>query len=75
MNEKPARAQHRGEADLNRAIQDQGWYEMHRPLTYKKAWRGGMYWQAGRESGIHTPVMCLLWAYGEEYRLPQARFV
>ena len=26
---------------LNRAILDQGWYEMRRQLEYKQRWRGG----------------------------------
>jgi putative transposase len=31
----------RAKSGLNRAILDQGWYEMHRQLEYKQLWRGG----------------------------------
>ncbi|KAA1195278.1 transposase [Photorhabdus heterorhabditis] len=31
----------RAKSGLNRAILDQGWYEMRRQLEYKQLWRGG----------------------------------
>jgi putative transposase len=32
----------RAKSGLNKAILDQGWYELRRQLEYKQAWRGGM---------------------------------
>ncbi len=32
----------KAKSGLNRAILDQGWFELKRQITYKQAWRGGM---------------------------------
>jgi putative transposase len=48
---------------LNRAILDQGWYEMRRQLEYAALARRG---SADRKPGIYQPEMLLLWSYREE---------
>ena len=48
---------------LNRAILDQGWYEMRRQLEYKQRWRGGE--GAGSKSGIYQPEMRALRSYSK----------
>ena len=54
---------------LNRAILDQGWYEMRRQLEYKQLWRGG---EVQVVNPAYTSQKC---ACCEENRQSQAVFV
>nr|WP_324251612.1 transposase [Photorhabdus bodei] len=58
---------------LNRAILDQGWYEMRRQLEYKQRWRGG---QVLAVPPAYTSQRCVCCGHtAKENRLSQSQFV
>ncbi|MGT4285153.1 RNA-guided endonuclease InsQ/TnpB family protein [Klebsiella pneumoniae] len=58
---------------LNRAILDQGWYEMRRQLEYKQRWRGG---EVLAVNPAYTSQKCACCGHtAKENRQSQAKFV
>lgn len=58
---------------LNRAILDQGWYEMRRQLEYKQLWRGG---QVLAIPPAYTSQRCVCCGHtAKENRQTQSKFV
>ncbi|CAK6456483.1 hypothetical protein KP3161_26855 (plasmid) [Klebsiella pneumoniae] len=58
---------------LNRAILDQGWYEMRRQLEYKQRWRGG---EVLAVNPAYTSLKCACCGHtAKENRQSQAVFV
>ena len=58
---------------LNRAILDQGWYEMRRQLEYKQRWRGG---EVLAVNPAYTSQKCACCGHtSKENRQSQATFV
>ncbi|MCT8348705.1 transposase [Photorhabdus temperata] len=63
----------RAKSGLNRAIRDQGWYEMRRQLEYKQRWRGG---QVLAVPPAYTSQRCACCGHtAKENRLSQSKFV
>ncbi|MEH3174380.1 transposase [Enterobacter quasiroggenkampii] len=63
----------RAKSSLNRAILDQGWYEMRRQLEYKQRWRGG---QVIAVPPAYTSQRCANCGHtSKENRLSQSKFV
>lgn len=62
----------RAKSGLNRAILDQGWYEMRRQLEYKQLWRGG---QVLAIPPAYTSQRCACCGHtSKDNRLSQSRF-
>ena len=62
----------RAKSGLNRAILDQGWYEMRRQLEYKQLWRGG---QVLAVPPAYTSQRCACCSHtAKENRLSQSQF-
>ncbi len=62
----------RAKSGLNRAILDQGWYEMRRQLEYKQLWRGG---QVLAIPPAYTSQQCACCGHSaKENRLSQNKF-
>ncbi|CAI1004432.1 transposase, IS605 OrfB family [Serratia quinivorans] len=62
----------KAKSGLNRAILDQGWYEMRRQLEYKQLWRGG---QVLAIPAAYTSQRCACCGHtAKENRLSQSRF-
>ncbi|HGJ5856464.1 RNA-guided endonuclease InsQ/TnpB family protein [Arsenophonus nasoniae] len=62
----------RAKSGLNRAILDQGWYEMRRQLEYKQIWRGG---QVLAIPPAYTSQRCACCGHtAKENRLSQSQF-
>ncbi|QMR75753.1 RNA-guided endonuclease TnpB family protein [Enterobacter sp. RHBSTW-00175] len=63
----------RAKSGLNRAILDQGWYEMRRQLEYKQRWRGGLVITV---PPTYTSQRCSRCGHtSKENRLSQSKFV
>jgi putative transposase len=63
----------RAKSGLNRAILDQGWYEMRRQLEYKQFWRGG---EVLAIPPAYTSQRCACCGHtAKENRLSQSNFV
>lgn len=63
----------RAKAGLNRAILDQGWYEMRRQLEYKQLWLGG---KVLAVNPAYTSQRCAECGHtAKENRLSQSKFV
>ncbi|WP_086114304.1 RNA-guided endonuclease InsQ/TnpB family protein, partial [Xenorhabdus beddingii] len=63
----------RAKSGLNRAILDQGWYEMRRQLEYKQRWRGG---QVLAVPPAYTSQRCACCGHtAKNNRLSQSQFV
>ncbi len=70
--EKPG-AKVRAKSGLNKAILDQGWYELRRQLEYKQVWRGGMVVLVSPKNTSRTCPRCGHIAV--ENRVTQSSFV
>ncbi|ETS29331.1 MULTISPECIES: RNA-guided endonuclease InsQ/TnpB family protein [Photorhabdus] len=69
--EQPGRSV-RAKSGLNRAILDQGWYEMRRQLEYKQRWRGG---QVLAVPPAYTSQRCACCGHtAKENRISQSQF-
>ena len=63
----------RAKSGLNRAILDQGWFELRRQLEYKQVWRGG---QVLAINPAYTSQQCSCCGYtAKANRETQSRFV
>jgi putative transposase len=70
--EMPGR-QVKAKSGLNKAILDQGWYELTRQLEYKQSWRGGTVVFVSPRNTSRTCPQC--GHVASENRLTQSRFV